>query len=129
MTAGGRSGLTAGEHPSHCLAPLHSDQVVRTALVSPVLHLGNRLDLILSSQTSSCSLSFRQLLLLMLVRRWNGKGGTNSTSVRHRTREQATNVKPAENSFFPTLMTTLSRVNIPWDLWIAIIAHGSFSGI
>ena len=47
-------------------------------------------------------------------------------SVNFRMREQATNVGPQENSFFPTSITTLSRVR-PCALWI-VTAHASFSG-
>ena len=39
-----------------------------------------------------------------------GKSGLNRRSFRRRTREQATNVRPAENSLLPMSMTTLSRV-------------------
>ena len=49
-----------------------------------------------------------------------------SRSVSVRTREQATNVSPQANSFFPTSITTLSRVR-PCALWI-VTAHASFSG-
>ena len=47
-------------------------------------------------------------------------------SVNLRTCEQATNVSPQENSFFPTSITTLSRVR-PYALWM-VTAHASFSG-
>ena len=76
---------------------------------------GEVVELISSSLASSSSLSFRRIPLLKLATRWNGNGGTKSKSVSRRTREQATKVKPEENSFLPTLMTTLSSVR-PWDL-------------
>ena len=43
-----------------------------------------------------------------------------------RTRVQATNVNPVENSFLPMSMTALSSVR-PWDLWM-VTAQESLSG-
>ena len=48
-------------------------------------------------------------------------------SERWRTREHATNVRPALNSFFPMSITTLSRVS-PWALCI-VTAQASLRGI
>ena len=47
-------------------------------------------------------------------------------SVKRRTREQATNVRPEENSFVPMSITTLSNVR-PCALWI-VTAQASLSG-
>ena len=60
-----------------------------------------------SSIWRSCSLR----LFERFVRRCKANGGSNSKSVRRRTREQATNVSPEENSFLPMSTTTLSRVS------------------
>ena len=79
----------------------------------------------LQPSISSC-LCFKRLLLLKLATRWNGNGGTKSKSERRRTREQATKVKPEENSFLPTSMTTLSSV-YPWDLCM-VTAQDGFRG-
>ena len=48
------------------------------------------------------------------------------TNTRAGDKYQATNVSPQANSFFPTSITTLSRVS-PCALWI-VAAHASFSG-
>ena len=50
----------------------------------------------------------------------------NSKSLSLRTREQATNVSPVENSFLPMSMTALSNVR-PWDLCM-VTAQASLSG-
>ena len=47
----------------------------------------------------------------MLVSRWRGNGGVKNMSVNFLTLEQATNVNPQENSYFPTSMATLSKVS------------------
>ena len=70
------------------------------------------------SRASSSSLSCRRLLLARLATRWRG---SNSRSLKWRTREQATKVSPDENSL-PISTTALSRVR-PWDLWM-VTAQG-----
>ena len=74
--------------------------------------------------SSSCNL----WLLARFVRCCKAKGGLNTRSVRCRTQEQATNVRPEENSFLPmpTTCTTLSSVS-PWALWM-VTAQASFRG-
>ena len=62
------------------------------------------------SLVSSSCLSFRRRLLERAERRWKVNGGVKRRSCSWRTREQATNVRPVENSLLPTSMTTLSRV-------------------
>ena len=62
------------------------------------------------SFVSSKSLSCKRWLLARFAIRWKGNGGSKRRSFSRRTREQATNVNPAENSFFPTSITTLSKV-------------------
>ena len=54
------------------------------------------------SFVSSKSLSCKRWLLARFATRWKGNGGSKRMSFSQRTREQATNINPAENSFFPT---------------------------
>lgn len=76
-----------------------------------VLDLGHNLyELSSNSLASSSTLSCMRLLFAKFAIHWYRKGGSNSKSAKRRTQEQATNVSPDENSFFPTPMTTLSRV-------------------
>ena len=63
-----------------------------------------------SSLVSSRSLSCKRWLLARFDTRWKGNGRSKRRSSKERTLEQATNVNPVENSFFPMLMTTLSSV-------------------
>ena len=63
-----------------------------------------------SSLVSSRSLSCKRWLLARFDTRWKGNGRSKRRSSKERTLEQATNVNPVENSFFPILMTTLSNV-------------------
>ena len=62
-------------------------------------------------RASSSFLSCNLRLLARFARRSRAKGGSNRMSVRCRTREQATNVRPDENSFLPMSTTTLSKVS------------------
>ena len=68
-----------------------------------------------SSRASSSCRSCKRWLLARQLSCWNENGGLNERSASCRTLEQATYVKPQENSFFPTSITALSRVS-PWDL-------------
>ena len=74
-----------------------------------------------SNFASSKSLSCKRRLLARFSTLWNGNGGLNRRSVRRRTREQAVNVNPAENSFLSVSITTLST------LWL-VTAQASLSG-
>ena len=78
------------------------------------------------SFVSSRSLSCKRWLLARLATLWKGNGGSKRRSFRRRTREQATNVSPAENSFLPTSITTLFKVR-PWALWM-VTAQASLRG-
>lgn len=61
-----------------------------------------------------------------LVSKWRGEE-EKRRSVRHLTRDMATNVRPAQNSFLPTSITTLSSVS-PCDLWMVIASMAAEDG-
>ena len=86
--------------------------------VGEELKLGGKAKVLVSrrrSLASSRSLSCKRWLLARFETCWNGNGGSNRRSSTWRTREQATNVNPVENSFFPTSITTLSSVTTLWE--------------
>ena len=63
------------------------------------------------SLASSTLCSVSRMLLARLATRWEANGVLNIMSEKRCTREHATNVRPALNSFFPMSITTLSRVS------------------